>query len=237
MTRRRGMRVLGRRAPGAAFVLVLATAASASAQTRGTLVEPRIEVGGGAGASGGLALGERDANLLGNNPGGTPFRWFSSESRLLPAPFVEGRLGYRLTPRLTTEARLTIARPVLRVSVSADAENAASVDADEALTEYALEGGVLWRLAGGARRRWIPFASGGAGVAVHVHERQSLAETAISGYAGAGALYVLGSRTAAARRSTGIRFDARVQFLHGGLASDNGASRRAVASASVFVAF
>jgi hypothetical protein len=217
---------------------LMLAAVAASAQARGGATLRRVEVGGGGGVVGGVSLGERDATLLTNNTNGTAFRLFSTESRLRPAPFVEARLGYRVTPRFTAEGRLTIARPTLRVSVTADIEDAAPVEAEERLTEYVLEGGVQWRLATSPRRRLIPFASGGAGLARHVHERRSLIEDGLSGYVGGGALYLFGgTRTPAGGRTSGFRFDARLQFLGGGLASGASAPARGAASASVFVAF
>jgi hypothetical protein len=225
------------RVASAALCALLALAvAPASGQTRGAGMR-RLEVGGGAGVAGAASLGDRDANLLTNNSNGTPFRLFSTESRLEAAPFVEARLGYRLTSRLTAEGRLTVARPTLRVSLSADVENAASVDAEARLTEYVLEGGLQWRLAAGQRRRLIPFATGGAGLARHVHPQRALVEDGVSGYAGGGVLYVFGAGAPGAGTTTGLRVDARVQLLGGGLASAASPTARGAASASVFVAF
>jgi len=223
-------------APAALAAALLLPPAPASAQARRTSF-PRVEVGGGGGVAGAVSLGARDANLLTNNAAGSPFRLFATATRLQPAAVVEVRLGYRATPRLTTEGRLTVGRPSLRVSLSADAENAAPVEAASTLTEYVIEGGATWRLAGD-QRRWIPFASGGAGMARHVYDGRTLAETAVSGYAGAGTLYALGSaRVPAGARRSGLRFDVRLHLMHGGLAEDAGLASRVAATASIFLAF
>jgi hypothetical protein len=219
----------------AAAILVAASAAPASAQGRAA-ASPRLEIGGGGGVAGAVTLDDRDANLLGNNAAGSPFRLFATASELRPAAAGEVHVGYRVTPRLTAEGRLTFSRPSLRVSLSSDVENAASSDATSHLTEYVVEGGARWRLSSDTRR-WIPFVSGGAGVARHVHEERVLVENGVSGYAGGGLLRMLGSaRTPAARRA-GLRFDVRLQLLQGGIVEGAGVSPRIVATAGAFLAF
>jgi len=219
------------------LLLALATPAPAAAQARRATAPPRFEAGGGGGAIGAVSLGERDANLLTNDAAGSPYRLYTTATRLQPAAAVEARLGYRVAPRLTAEARLTVARPWLRASISADAENASPVDATSRLTEYVVEGGALWRLSTDARHRWIPFVSGGAGLARHVHDARALVENGVEGYAGGGVLYAISSRTAASPARTGLRFDVRLQMLDGGLAEGAGLSPRVVATASAFIAF
>ena len=221
----------------AAVVLLAAAVTPAAAQGRGAASFPRAEAGGGGAVAGAVSLGDRDANLLTNNAAGTAFRLFATATELRTAAAAEVRLGYRLTPRLTAEGRLTFSRPSLRVSISSDAEAAAPVEASSRLTEYVIEGGALWRLSTEARRRWIPFVNGGAGVARHVHEANVLAENGVSGYAGAGALYAIGAPRTPAARQTGLRFDARLQLLHGGIADGAGLSTRVVATAGAFLTF
>ena len=155
---------------------------------------------------------------------------------LQPAAIGEVRFGYRATPRLTAEGRLTVGRPSLRVSLSDDVENAAPLEATNTITEYAFEGGALWRLTGGERRRWTPFVSGGAGMARHVHDGRTLVQDALSGYAGGGTLYALGSSRGEPTRA-GLRFDARLQLLHGGIAEGTGVVARVAATAGFFVLF
>jgi opacity protein-like surface antigen len=192
--------------------------------------QPRIEVGVGGGMLGGLSLGERDASLKSNSTTAAPFRLFATDTNLDPAAGLEVRLGYRTTPRLTVEGTLGFARPTLTSSLSADAEGAASVDATTTLTEYLITGGALWKLSVNPRRRWTPFVSGGAGVARHVHDGQTLIESGVDGYAGGGILYSLNPRV-------GLRFDGRAHILNGGVAEGQGVSPRGSLSGSIFVAF
>jgi opacity protein-like surface antigen len=205
--------------------------APADAQARRTQPrQPRIEVGVGAGMLGGLSLGERDASLKSNSTTAAPFRLFATDTNLDQAAGLEVRLGYRTTRRLTVEGTLGFARPPLTSSLSADAEGAAPVDATTTLTEYVITGGALWKLSVNPRRRWTPFVSGGAGVARHVHDGQTLIESGVDGYAGGGILYSLNPRI-------GLRLDGRVHFLNGGIAVGQGVSPRGALSGSIFVAF
>jgi hypothetical protein len=238
-------RPLDRRSAWLAAVVVcaLAIAMPAAAQARRPPARsprpprtPRVELGFGAGVAGGLTLGQRDATLLSNNATGSPFRLFSTDTRVAPAALVEGRVGYRVTSRLTVEGLLTVGRPDLISSLSADAENATAVEATSRLTEYVITGGAIWRLTTNPRRRWTPFVSGGAGVARHVHEGQTLIESGVDGYVGGGLIYPAGSRRAGVSRA-GLRVDARLHMLNGGVAEGAGVSPRGVVTGSVFVTF
>ena len=203
----------------------------ADAQARRTQPrQPRIEAGVGAGLLGGLTLGERDASLRSNSTTPAPFRLFATDTNLDPAAGFEVRLGYRTTPRLTVEGTLGFARPTLTSSLSADAEGAAPVDATTTLTEYVITGGALWKLSLNPRRRWTPFVSGGAGVARHVHDGQTLIESGVDSYLGGGLVYSLEPRI-------GLRVDGRVHFLNGGIAAGQGVSPRGQIGGSIFVAF
>jgi len=227
----------------AVAVCALAIATPAAAQARRPPARPpraprvpRVELGIGAGFAGGLTLGQRDAALLSNNAPGSPFRLFSTDTRLAPAALVEGRVGYRVTSHLTVEGLLTVGRPDLTSSLSADTENAPAVEATSRLTEYVITGGAIWRLATSPRRRWTPFVSGGAGVARHVHEGQTLIESGVDGYVGGGLIYPIGSRRAGVSRA-GLRVDARLHMLNGGVAEGAGVSPRGVVTGSVFMTF
>ena len=190
----------------------------------------RVELGIGGGVAGGLSLGSRDASLTSNNTSGSPFRLFSTDTTLAPCAVLEGRLGYRLTPRFTLDGTITIGRPELTTSLSADAESAPSVDATERVTEYVVTGGVSWRLTRNTRRGWVPFVSGGAGVARHVHDGQSLIESGVDTYFGGGVLRQLSPRT-------GVRADGRLHLLRGGLAEGAGVTPRGALTGSIFVTF
>jgi hypothetical protein len=233
-----------------AVVCLAACAAPARAQPGGTGAVPRarppgprFEVGGGGGMLGPVAFGGAGATLRGTVAGGvqsSPYRLFSSETRLGRSALVEARLGYRMTPRLIAEARLTVGRPSLRSTLSADSEGAAPVVATVATTDYVLDGGFVVRLPEIAVGRWVPFVTGGAGRIRSVYERRRLIEDGSEGYAGGGLIAALGSAPSGALGGNfraGLRVDVRLQVLKGGIAQGAGASPRVVASGSVFVAF
>ena len=211
------------RAWPAAMVLVLTMPWPASAQRR-------LELGMGGGLAGGLSLRSLDAALTSNNAAGDPFRLFSADPRVAPAAVIEGRVGYRATRRLTIEGVLTVGKPDLTTSLSADVENAPAVEARETLTEYVVTAGASWRFWNRRRRRWAPFVSGGAGVARHVHDGPSLIESGVDAYVGGGLVHQLSART-------GLRVDGRLHLLSGGIADGSDVSPRGTITGSVFVAF
>ncbi|HZI78939.1 MAG TPA: outer membrane beta-barrel protein [Vicinamibacterales bacterium] len=195
----------------------------------------RVEIGAGAGVAGGVTLGERDAALRSNAVTPSPFRLFSTSTSLDSAPFFEVRIGYRMTPRLTVEGTLGASRPTLTSALTADVENAAPVDATTATTEYVITGGAVWRFST-SPRRLTPFVSGGAGVARHVYDGQTLIENGVDGYAGGGVIYALGASRGTMTRY-GLRLDGRVHFLSGGVAEGQGVRPRGALSGSIFIAF
>ena len=203
---------------------------AAYAQPRRPAGPPSVEVGIGGGIMGGLSLGDRDATLSSTGTTGSPIRLFSTETSLGSAAVLDIRLGYQLTPRLMVEGLLSLGRPALTSSLANDVENAPAVEATTSLTEYVVTGGAAWRLSGNPRRRWIPFVSGGGGVARHVYEGRSLIESGVDVYAGGGILHALSART-------GVRLDGRVHVLRDGIAEGQGASPRAALSGSIFVKF
>ena len=223
-----------------ACALIAALPSLAAAQTRPIPPRPpavrRVELGIGAGFASGVGLGERDATLRSNSVSASPFRLFATDTRLSSVALLEVRLGYHVTPRLTAEGALTIARPDLTSSLSDDVENAAAVEATTTLTEYVITGGALWRFSPDTRRRWTPFVSGGAGVARHVHEGRTLVENGVDVYAGGGLIYRLGSSRVTASRA-GLRLDGTLHVFSGGVAEGQGASPRGVLSGSIFVTF
>lgn len=216
------------------WALIAALPSLAEAQARRAPARPpaapRVELGVGAGIAGGVTLGERDATLRTNSVAANPFLLFSTDTRLAPSALVEVRLGYRVTPRLTIEGALGMARPDLTSSLSTDVENAAAVEATTTLTEFVVTGGALWRFSSNAQRRWTPFVSGGGGVARHVYDGRVLVESGVDGYAGGGLLYALGRRA-------GLRLDGRVHVLRGGVAEGQGVRPRGALSGSIFIAF
>jgi hypothetical protein len=210
--------------------LLTVTPAAAFAQAPRPPAPPRVEVGIGGGFVGGLSLGDRDAMLPATGTTGSPIRLFSTETTLEPTAVLDIRLGYQVTPRLMVEGLLSVGQPTLTTSLANDVENAPAVEATASLTEYVVTGGAAWRLSRNPRRRWVPFVSGGGGVARHVYEGRSLIESGVDVYAGGGILHAWSART-------GVRLDGRVHFLRDGIAKGQGVSPRASLAGSIFVRF
>lgn len=214
----------------AVVVLVLA-GVSASAQTR-------FEVDAGGGLFGGAALGGVDANLRANAQGREAFRLFTADSRFARARSLHVRAGVDLTRWFGVEGGLTRSRPEMRTSLTADAESAAPLTSVERIDQYVFDASVVMTLGapgGGGRLR--PFVAGGGGYLRQLHEGRTLIEHGQVYHAGGGVKYALFSRTAGFVRSTGLRGDARLQVLRGGISVRDRPRSHVAISGSVFVGF
>jgi len=95
-------------------------------------------------------LGQQDANLR-TATAGTPFRLFTTTSRMSAAPMLDLRAGIALTRRYGVEGHASYGHPEVRTSISSDAEGAPDVTAVERLDEYLIDAGVVVRFDLGAR--------------------------------------------------------------------------------------
>ena len=125
------------------------------------------------------------------------------------------------------------ARPKLRVRLSADAEDADALTAEEDLSQYQFEGSLVLHLtnlafAGGSA---VPFVLGGASHIRDLHQGSELVETGTAFHGGGGLKWWLGSGA----RRWGLRFEARATSREGGV--DLGQDRRTVGSAAVSLAY
>jgi len=221
----------------ALFALLLVAPALCHAQPAERPVR-RVEVDAGGGVFGGAGLGAGDANLRGNAQAQQPFRLFTAETRLARAPSVHLRAGVALTRRLGVEGGVTRSRPEIRTSLSADAESAAPLTSVEPVDQYIFDASLVLTLDGlGAGSRLVPFVAGGGGYVRQLHEGRTLIEHGQAYHAGGGLKYWLFTRTNGFVRSAGLRGDARVQLLRGGIAFEDRPRPHAAISGSVFVGF
>ncbi len=224
-----------------AALVLLSVASLAGAQTRPTQPDRRSrrparaaswEITGGLQWQGGVDLGVRNAELTRNPDTGTgPYDLFTSETSLRSAAGVEGHLSRRIASRLALEGGVRITRPVLRISLSADAESAPDQAAEERITQYVIDGSLVWHLADSRQARTVPFVSAGGGYIRDLHAQSELVETGSEIHATAGVKWWFSARP----RRLGVRGEAGVSLRDGGF--DFRQRRRAVPIASASLAY
>jgi len=220
-----------------AIVAVLA-AAPALAQTPNAARIGRVEVDAGGGWLGGTQLGSIDANLRAATATPTPFRLFSVDSRFAAAPTVHLKAGYALSRRFVVEGGLTLSHPELRASVSSDAEAAPPITVAERIDQYGIDAGLvvmIRELAIGGRT--LPFVMGGAGYLRQLHEGQTVVEQGHFFHAGGGVKHWLLAREQGLLNGAGLRLDARLYLMSGGIAFEDRPRPHGAISGSVFLAF
>ena len=106
-----------------------------------------VEIAGGVVWSGGYDAGTSQANRNVEPAGSsrTPLTLFDASGQLRPAVGFEARLGVYLSPRVVGRRRLQVTKPTLRVSLSNDFESAPNVDADEQVTQYVIDGTLVYQ--------------------------------------------------------------------------------------------
>ena len=219
------------------IVAVLA-AAPALAQTPEVTRIGRVEVDAGGGWLGGAQLGSVDANLRAATPTPTSFRLFSADSRFAAAPTVHVKAGYSLSRRFVVEGGLTLSHPELRASVSNDAEAAPPITIAERIDQYGVDAGLvvmIRELAIGGRT--LPFVTGGAGYLRQLHEGQTVVEEGHFFHAGGGVKHWLLAREQGLVNGAGVRVDARLYLMSGGIAFEDRPRPHGAISGSVFLAF
>jgi hypothetical protein len=225
------------RALAAAVVLVV-TAAPGVAQTVASQPAHRVEVDAGGGLFGGTAFGDVDATLRTNAQAREPFRLFTAGTRVDRARSIHVRAGVDLSPRFGVEGGVTRSRPHMRTAITADAENAAALTTVQRIDQYVFDASLVLRFGGfGAGGRLVPFVSAGGGYLRQLHEGRTLIEHGQAYHAGGGVKYAFVARTTGRLRSTGVRGDARLQVLRGGISLRDRPRSQAAISGSVFVAF
>lgn len=211
-----------------ALVAAVLLPGRASAQPR----DPRLEIGAGVLYLGGQQLDDRDANLTRNQIGGEPFTLFQSDTRMEAAPGLEARVGWRLTRRFAVEGGVMMARPRLSARIRSDVEGIPDATLEEDLSLYIFDGAVVFQLGGTSGGRVVPFVRAGAGYVRELHEDNILVETGQAYHGGGGAYLWFGQR-----RRTGLRLDARLIVLDGGVDLGKGTRTLGTGGASIVFSF
>lgn len=218
--------------PAVLLSIVIAPMAAGAQSPAAAPSAGRVEVSAGGGWSTGSALGGAPAALRGR--GGGDFALFQSESRFGAGPVLDVRASYTVSRRSAVEARFGFSRPELQADISSDVEGAAPVTLSERLDRYIIDAAFVILFGDSDRRRWLPFASAGAGYLRELHEGRTLVEQGMAFHAGGGLKHAFMRRERGRINSAGIRADARLYFLTEGAAGD---ARHVSATAGVFLGF
>jgi hypothetical protein len=222
----------------AAIAAVLVVAVPAAAQTSDPLPIGRFEVDAGGGWLGGARLGSGDANLRAPAPAPATFRLFSVDSRFAAAPTVHLKAGFAFSRRLGVEAGVTLSHPELRASVTNDAEAAPAITIAERIDQYSVDASVIVMIGELALgRRTLPFAAAGAGYLRQLHEGRTVVEEGHVFHAGGGIKHWLLARDAGFISGAGLRVDARLYLMSGGIAFEDHPRPHGAVSGSVFLTF
>jgi hypothetical protein len=220
-----------------AVVLVLMSAVSPRAAVAQTpMASGRLEM-----AIGGVWMGHQPlADVTANETTGTgaPLKIFTASSDLGAARGLEGRVALRVWRSLSAEVDASYARPVLRIAISGDIENAPAATAAETLQQLTVAAGVAWALPGRfATARFAPFALAGGGYLRQMHEGGTLLETGRFYQFGGGVKYLLFTRQSGWLKAIGTRVDVRAIVRTEGVAFDDRGHAAPAVGASAFVRF
>lgn len=211
--------------------LLIGPATSLLAQVVSAPRPPRFEISGGGLFVGGYSAGERSADITANQTGGPAYTLFKSKTRVDSAPGFEARLGFRVSRLLTIEGGAFMARPKLSTRLTADIEGAPEATVTEDLSVYIIDAAVLASF-GAESSRVMPFVRAGAGYVRELHQDNALVETGWAIHAGGGVTFWMNPR-----QTVGVRADARVYFVSGGIDLDGGRRTQGAGGAAVVLAF
>ena len=206
-------------------LLMAGTGAPVAAQA--PPAEPRVELSVSGVVTGGYDLGGRPATQTRNQIGGGAFVLFETSTEMRGGEGLEARFGFRVTPRVTVEAGGAWMRADLVTRITDDAEAAPATEAGTTITQYVLDGGILFALRRPAPgRRLMPFVGGGAGYLHQLPEENTIVETGAVYHAGGGLYYWLRSRPRGWLRQAGLRVDGRFVVRTGGFDIESETRRR-----------
>jgi len=195
----------------------------------------RLEVSAGGGYFTGTSFGNASATLRANGQA-QPYALFTTESALTGSLAGDFTLGARINRRWSVDGHFLYSRPSLETSVRDDAEGAAAITVVERIDQFLIDAGVLFRIDEMRIKRLTPYAAGGAGYLRQLHEGYALIDQGHLYHLGGGVTRDLVMRTHGIVRAAGLRADARMYFLAGGVVNDRTA-RHGSFTASLFVRF
>ena len=224
----------------ALLAFTIAIACSGAAYAQGAAEPPfrRIDIHVGGGIVSASTLGSTDANLRANSTARQPYRLFSTESRFPSAATFHAHAGFAFNRRVGIEGGLTFSRPHLRTRVTADVEQAPELTAVEGIDQYVFDASLVVaidRLRRGVRT--VPFIAAGGGYLRQLHEGLTVIEHGQVYHAGGGVKHWLMARDRGFVNAVGLRADARVHLIVGGIALEDRPRSQVAISGSAFLSF
>jgi hypothetical protein len=217
---------------------VLLVAVPAWAQTPQSPSIGRFEVDAGGGWLGGAHLGSRDADLRAPAAAPATLRLFSVDSRFAAAPTVHLKGGVAFSRRMGVEAGVTLSHPELRASVTNDAEAVPPITIAERIDQYSVDASLIVMISELALgTRTLPFAAVGVGYLRQLHEGRTVVEEGRVFHAGGGIKHWLMARDQGFINGAGLRMDARLYLMSGGIAFEDDPRPHSAVSGSVFLTF
>lgn len=222
----------------ATFAFFPSFAVPASAQTKTPAPRPpsgpRFDVSIGAAFLGASTLGDANADL---RRSGQPLELFATSTRIAASVPIEGRVTFLLGPRYGLEVRGAWARPELRTEITGDVEGASSQTVAERIGLYSLDVGLVIALRPPRTNALAPFISGGAGYVATVHEGLTLLENGVVYRGGGGIKYPMAAGRGGRVKGYGLRADAGLTVMTGGVTTGSRATRQVSGSGSLYLTF
>lgn len=223
----------------AAAVVVCASAASAQGRRpfvyRDTPHAGSWELGGGVVWTGGFSGPSSTAELTRNGQSSGGFDLFTAAGEVTGGVGAGATIAVFLSRRVAVQGGFRVAQPSVSYRLSGDAEDAASISAQEDLARYVFTGSLLIHLrqmSPGVST--VPFIAAGAGYVRDLHQGNELMETGTELHGVVGLKHWFNST---ARRRFGIRGEAGVSRIDGGFDFRDKSRLVPIASASLIYLF
>ena len=166
----------------------------------------------------------------------SPFALFTTETTLGSAIGGEFAVAVPVTAHWAVAVRGAAARPTLTTVISADAEGAPNTEASEQISDYAVDGSLIYQLPRLGGRRARAYVLAGGGYVRQLHEDNVLVETGSSWHGGAGLRWWLRGADDGAR-ALGLTSEARWVWRSGGIAFIDGTRSAPSAAVGLFFGF
>jgi hypothetical protein len=193
------------------------------------------EISGGVVWTGGVTGPTSTAELTRNGEADGGFDLFTADGEMNGRMGAGAKIAVFVSSSVAVEGGIRFSQPVVSYRLSADAEEASDITAQENLTRYVFTGSLLVhlrRMSPGVSA--VPFVAGGAGYVRDLHQGNELLETGKEFHGLVGLKYWFNS-TAPAR--LGIRCEAGVSMMDGGFDFSDKSRVVPIASASLVYLF